>query len=81
VTTLETRETARPLAGGRPEGRVVLFTGGTRGAGTPIARSLARKLGPAEPARWVARVVLVLCADACSSITVMVLALDGSQEL
>ena len=78
---METPEATRPLAGQSLKGGVVLFTGGTRGAGTPVGRGLARKLGPAGPARRVARVVLVLCADVCSSITVMVWALGGSQEV
>jgi NAD(P)-dependent dehydrogenase (short-subunit alcohol dehydrogenase family) len=78
MTTLETRETTQPPAGQQLKGRVALVTGGAREVGMAIGRPLASRLGRRD---GVACVVDFLCAAACSLITALVWAVDGSQEL
>ena len=78
MTTLEAREATQPLAGEQLKSRVALVTGGTRGVGTALGRSLAGRLGRRD---GVARVVHFLCAGASSCVTGRVWALNGSQEM
>ena len=78
MTTLETRETTQPPAGRRLKGGVARVTGGARGVGMALGRPLASRLGRRD---GVACVVDFLCAAACSLITALVWAVDGSQEL
>jgi hypothetical protein len=78
VTTLEARETTRPLVGGKLNGRAALVTRGTRGFGTAIGGILAGRLGRLD---GLARVVDFVCAGVCSSITGQVWAPDGSQGM
>jgi NAD(P)-dependent dehydrogenase (short-subunit alcohol dehydrogenase family) len=78
MTTSETRETTQRPAGQQLKGRVALVTGGARVVGTAISRPLASRLGRRD---GVACVVDFLCAHACSLITALVWAVDGSQEI
>jgi hypothetical protein len=74
MTTSEAREAAQPLAGERLKGRVALGTGGTRGVGTVIGRSLASRLGRSDGVHF-------LGVGASFCITGRVWTLNGSQEM
>ena len=78
MTTLETCETTQPPAGQQLKGRVALVSGGARGVGTAIGCPLASQLGRRD---GVACVVDFLYAAACSLITALVWAVDGSQVM
>ena len=78
MTTLETREKTRSLAGEMFEGLSRAGQGGARGFGVVIGRSFASRLGRRD---GVARVADFLCEDACAVISGRVWAVIGGREM